>query len=235
MNSLTGKTAIITGAGRGIGRSIAVNLAKAGANTVLVSRTLSQLKETESLLNEFGVKTLCLDVDISEEKQVIKLKSKVLEEFENVDILVNNAGVGYFSNVVDTDLNQYDEMFNVNMRGLFLMIKSFLPKMIEQNSGDIINVASLAGKNAVAGGAVYAATKWAVIGFSKSLMLEVRKYNIRVIAICPGSVSTTFSDRLRTSTKLPTPDTIADIVLFTLQMPKNVMVSEIDVRPTIPE
>lgn len=107
--------------------------------------------------------------------------------------------------------------------------------MIKQNSGDIINISSLAGRNAFVGGAGYSATKWAVIGFARSLMLEVRKNNIRVITICPGSVNTSFSNNVKDTSQMPQPEDIAKVVVDALSMPRNVMVSEIDVRPTNPD
>lgn len=234
MNRLVGQNAIITGAGRGIGRAIAVALGNEGANLILVSRTLSQLEETADLIKKNNQRIYCLKADISKENEVDYIKKSVIDNFGRVDILVNNAGLGYFSNIIDTDLQKYDEMFNVNVRGLFLTTKAFLPLMIQNKQGDIVNISSLAGRNALEGGAVYAATKWAVIGFSRSLMLEVRKYNIRVITICPGSVNTTFTDLKIDNPTIPQPEDIANVLVNALLMPRNVMVSEIDIRPTNP-
>ncbi|RCK77317.1 MAG: 3-oxoacyl-[acyl-carrier protein] reductase [Ignavibacteriae bacterium] len=235
MNQLSGLTAVVTGAGRGIGRAIALALGSEGCNLVLISRTISQLEETASLINNKNLRIECIKGDISKESDVNLIHKKVIDKFGDIDILVNNAGVGYFKkNVIEMDVKEYDEMFDINMRGLFLITKTFLPAMIRKNNGDIVNISSLAGRNAIEGGAVYAATKWAVIGFSRSLMLEVRKHNIRVITVCPGSVNTTFSDSGQNRISIPQPEDIARVVIDALLMPRNVMVSEIDVRPTNP-
>lgn len=228
------KTAVVTGAGRGIGRAIAVALGNEGMNLVLISRTPSQLEETAELIQNNNQRIYCLKGDISKEQDVNSICKNVIDNFGRVDILVNNAGVGYFSSVVNTNLNEYDEMFNTNMRGMFLLTKAFLPSMIQNKQGDIVNISSLAGRNAIENGAVYAATKWAVIGFSRSLMLEVRKYNIRVITICPGSVNTTFINAKNNNLSIPQPEDIAKVLVNALFMPRNVMVSEIDIRPTNP-
>lgn len=122
---------------------------------------------------------------------------------------------------------------NVNLKGVFLASRAVLPIMMKQQSGEIINIASLAGKNSFAGGAVYSATKWGLIGFARSLMLEVRDYNIRVVTICPGSVNTSFADKERNDSYITQPEDVADTVIFALSMPGRSNVSEIDIRPTV--
>jgi len=230
--SLKNKTAIVTGASRGIGKSIALSLTNAGAKVVLAARHEEELKLVEMEIRKNGGQCLVVQADVGEESQVTRLVEKAADAFGAIDILVNNAGYGIFSNVVDTAVKDFDGMMNVNLRGIFLCCKGVLPTMIRQKAGAIINIASLAGKNSVIGGATYAATKWGLLGFSRSLMLEVRDFNIRVVAICPGSVNTSFSDHSKDSDKIIQPQDVADTVLFSLTMPARSNVSEIDIRPT---
>ncbi len=237
--NFTGKTALITGAGRGIGRAIALALAGEGADVCLVSRTTSDLERLAGEIKRLGRKAVPLAGDVSSEKDVRSIVKRVVRECSSLDILVNNAGIGYFSPVIEMKTDQFDEMFSVNVRGVFLFTREVLPIMVKQQSGDIINIASLAGRNSFVGGAGYSATKWGLIGFARSLMLEVRENNIRVITICPGSVDTSFGDsgarKARSKGRIPSADDIATVVMDTVKMPRHVMVSEVDVRPTNPK
>ncbi len=230
---LKGKTAVVTGASRGIGKSIALSLADAGVKVVLVARHQNDLESAEKEIRKNGGQCIVVQADVSEEAGVFRLMEKTTDAFGTVDILVNNAGHGIFSKVVDTAVKDFDGMMNVNLRGVFLCCKGVLPLMIRQKSGSIINIASLAGKNSFIGGASYSATKWGLLGFSRSLMLEVRDFNIRVVAICPGSVNTSFSNHSKDSDKIIQPQDVAETVLFALTMPARSNVSEIDIRPTI--
>lgn len=162
----------------------------------------------------------------------------VLRELGTPAILVNNAGIGRFRPVVETSTDDYDDIMDTNVRGTFLMTRAFLPAMLAEGRGDIVNVASLAGKNAVKGGAVYAASKHAVLGFSKSLMLEVRQYGLRVIAVCPGSVDTSFFGNADTvgprSDRILKPEDVAQAIVLALEADPRAMLSEIDLRPSNP-
>jgi NADP-dependent 3-hydroxy acid dehydrogenase YdfG len=231
--SLKAAVAIITGASKGIGKSIALSLAAEGSKVVLASRNQKELDDLAKEIRARGGTSLSVVTDVSDEAQVLRLVKKTIAEFGRIDVLVNNAGYAVISKVVDANVNDYDGMMNVNLRGPFLCSKAVLPSMIEQKRGAIINIASLAGKNALAGGAIYSATKWGLLGFSRSLMLEVREYNIRVVTICPGSVNTTFSDHSKDGEKIIQPQDVADAVLFALTMPARSNVSEIDIRPTV--
>jgi 3-oxoacyl-[acyl-carrier protein] reductase len=234
---LEGKIAIVTGAGRGIGKAIALALAKNGSDIVVAARTQSEIANTTKEIEKLGRKSLAIPTDVSDENDVQNLIQKTIQQFGRIDILVNNAGIGSFGKVQDLSVRDFDRMWAVNMRGVFLCTRAVLPHMTKQNSGDIVIISSLAGRNAFIGGAGYAATKWALIGFSRCLMLEVREHNIRTVVICPGSVDTTFntSGSPKSSGAIPTADDIAQVVVDTLLMPRNVMVSEVDVRPTNPK
>ena len=227
---------LVTGAGRGIGKSIATTLAAEGSEIVLVSRTKSELESVKNEIEHQGGKAHVIPADITRPADVNRMFSEVSQRFRRLDILVNNAGIGHFAPVRDLSLDDFDAMWNVNMRALFLCTKEAVRIMEQQKNGAIVNISSLAGKNAFVNGAGYAATKWALMGFAKCLMLEVRSSNIRVITICPGSVDTSFShtkDQAK-SDRIIHPQDVADILLAAIKVPSRSMVSEIDIRPMNP-
>ena len=237
--NLNDKIAIVTGAGRGIGKATALALAKHGANVVVTARTESEIENVADEIRQFGRNSLTVRADISRESDVRTIVSETLDKFGTVDILINNAGIGLFANVDQLSVKDFDRMWEVNMRGVFLCCRAVIPRMMKQKSGDIINMSSLAGRNAFIGGAGYCATKWALIGFARCLMLEVREHDVRVITLCPGSVNTRFGEQRknspRSSGNIPKAEDIAQVVVDTLLMPRNVMVSEVDIRPTNPK
>jgi NADP-dependent 3-hydroxy acid dehydrogenase YdfG len=236
MPGLKNKIAIVTGASKGIGRAIAQHYGHEGAKLVISARNQETLLSVEDELKSSGVETVLVVADMSKEDDVKGLIKTAIDTFGRIDILVNNAGFGIFKPVSEMTTEEYDQLFSVNMRGTFIASREVLKYMTKQNDGVIINVASLAGKNAVENGAVYAATKWAMLGFGKSLMLEVRKYNIRVITICPGSVDTDFSSsHLKNRDKILKPEDIAEAAVLAASLPARAMMSEIDLRPTNPK
>jgi NADP-dependent 3-hydroxy acid dehydrogenase YdfG len=234
MRSLNDQVAIVTGASKGIGKAIAVALAGNGARVALAARTARDLEAVASELKSAGHVAIAIPTNVGVEEEVEALVSKTLESFGRLDILVNNAGIGVFKPVVDMGASEFDLMWNVNVRGVFLATRAVLPHMMKSRSGQIVNISSLAGKNSVKNGAVYAATKWALRGFASSLMLEVREANIRVITIFPGSVDTNFSATSKRGKGITQPEDVADAVVFAITAAERSMFSEIDVRPTIP-
>jgi 3-oxoacyl-[acyl-carrier protein] reductase len=234
---LKNKVAIITGASKGIGRTVAIELAKRGVHVAISARSKNLLEDLSSKISESGVTALYFRGDMSIESEIKKFVARVIGKFQRLDILINNAGIGYFNNVIDLPTEKWDEMFNLNIRGLFIMTRETLPYLRKAGEAVIVNIASLAGKNAFTGGAGYAATKHAVLGFSRCLMLEERQYGVRVITICPGSVNTNFSpsaeDDQKKKRKLQTDD-IASTIINAIQLPQRAMISEIDIRPTNP-
>jgi len=163
---------------------------------------------------------------------------KIIDVYGKIDHLINNAGIGIMKKVVDASLDDFKKQVDVNLFGVFNFTKAVLPKMIERRSGSIINIASLAGKNSFIGGTMYSATKHALLGFAKSLMLEVREYNIRIASICPGSVNTGFSSGSldpRSKGEILKPEDVAEVVISVIKMPVRVLMSEIDLRPTNPK
>lgn len=234
---LENSVALVTGAGRGIGRAIALTLANQGATVILTARTKSELEAVRSEIVSKGGKSIAIQADITKDNDVARLFDEAFAQTKRLDILVNNAGMGIFKPVKELTVSDFDTMWNLNMRALFLCTQRVVKIMEKQKGGIIVNVSSLAGKNAFLGGAGYAATKWALMGFSKCLMLEVREQNIRVITICPGSVDTSFSHPQDPSKaeKILSPQDIADTLLAAISLPERAMVSEIDIRPTNPK
>lgn len=235
---LAGAIALVTGAGRGIGRAVALTLARNGATVIVTARTAEELDSVKAEIEGIGGSAMAVSADLTKQGDVKDLFRKVVDTYQHIDILVNNAGIGTFAPVREMPPEDFDAMWALNMKAVFECTRHVLPLMESQKQGAIINVASLAGKNSFVGGAGYSATKWALIGFARSLMLEEREFNIRVITICPGSVDTTFSTHKpdpKRSEKVLHPQDVADSILAALMMPDRAMVSEIDIRPTNPK
>ncbi|MBI4429315.1 MAG: SDR family NAD(P)-dependent oxidoreductase [Ignavibacteriales bacterium] len=235
--TLKGKVALVTGSGRGIGKAVSLKLAAEGAEVVLSARTTKEIENVRKEIEQRGGRAISIQADLTKEPELDGLFSAIEKHHGRLDILVNNAGVGYFAPVRSLSLRDFDEMWGLNMRALFLCSQKALPIMEKQQGGCIVNISSLAGKNAFVNGAGYAATKWALMGFSKCLMLEERQYNIRVVTVCPGSVDTSFSpleaDRTNVD-RILKPQDVADAVYAALILPDRAMMSEIDLRPTNP-
>jgi len=234
--SMKNQVAIVTGASKGIGKAIALSFAKEKMNVVLAARTKSELEKVATEVETLGGKALVVPGDVSRGQSVDQLVTQTIDKFGKIDILINNAGMGVFAPVDELETQDFDRMFAVNMRGVFLCTRAVLPHMKKQKSGAIINISSLAGKNFFKGGAGYAATKWALNGFTKCLMLEAREYNIRVSVVCPGSVATEFSPHAgKDPAKILQSQDVADSVMGILRLPSNALMSEIDLRPTNPK
>ncbi|PWA13181.1 oxidoreductase [Pueribacillus theae] len=190
---LRGKVVLITGASTGIGASIAIEIGKYGAVPILIARNREKLKHVQlEFFHRYGVKPPFYSVDVGNRLEVEKAFEKIQAENKNIDILINNAGFGVFEAFADTDLGEIEEMFAVNVFGLMHFTKLILPQMLERNSGHIINIASQAGKIATPKSSGYSASKWAVIGFSNSLRMELKKSNIHVSTVNPGPIKTEF-------------------------------------------
>lgn len=190
---LNGKVAIITGASSGIGEAAARVLAAEGANLVITARREEKLS---TLVNDFksqGTKAIYVVGDASMEETALQTVDAAMKEFGRIDILINNTGIGNYKELVDTSAAEYDEMMITNMRSTFLFTRFVVPTMILQGSGTILIISSMAGINGYPGQAVYCATKFAQMGFAKSLDKELRPKGIKVGVICPGGVKTEFA------------------------------------------
>ncbi len=231
---LSNQVAVVTGAGRGIGSAIAQKLASLGAISVLCGRSAAPLQTTASEIGARGGKAHVIQCDVTDLASVEAVARQVETVFGRIDILVNNAGVGS----VGTPLHEmppdlWERVLNTNLRGVYYAIRSFAPFMIRARSGHIINISSLAGKNALPNGAAYAASKWGLNGLTYSVAEELRAYNIRVSVICPGSTETAFSPHTgKASNQMLQPEDIAHVVeMLVTQRPQS-FVSEVLLRPT---
>jgi 3-oxoacyl-[acyl-carrier protein] reductase len=232
---LAGKVAVVTGAGRGIGAAIAVRLAKMGATVVLCSRSPGPLDFTAAKISKTGAKADVFACDISDLRSVEALAAHVEESFGRVDILVNNAGVGGFKEPLhQMPPESWDIVLNTNLRGVYYCIRSFAPMMIKARDGHIVNISSLAGKNALPNGAAYAASKWGLNGLSYSVAEELRVHNIRVSVVCPGSVQTDLTPHEgKDPNKMLQSEDVAHVVAMLVTQAPRSFVSEVLLRPTL--
>jgi short-subunit dehydrogenase len=236
---LKDKVVVVTGASKGIGKATALLLAKEGANLALSARSADLLEKVSQDIKAMGRQAFTYVGDMSKEGDIIKFIQGTVEKFGKIEILINNAGFGHFHSIADFPTKNWDEMFNLNVRGLFITTRESLPHLRKAGESVVINVVSLAGKNAFVGGGGYAATKHALLGFSRCLMLEERKNGVRVLAICPGSVATSFFDAHHETfdpkrDKILAAEDVAESIIHMIRLPQRAMVSEIDIRPTNP-
>ena len=231
---LGGKTAVVTGGGRGIGAAIAQRLAGLGAATVICGRKAEALQQTAKAIKQRGGRCEAWPCDVTDYASVAALAGRVQQTFGRVDILVNNAAIGGFGGPLHTmPTDQWDPLLNTNLRGVFYCIHAFAPLMISGGGGDIVNVSSIAGKNALPGGAAYAASKWGLNGLSYSVAEELRGHNIRVAVVCPGSTNTELSPHKgKDPNKMLQPEDVADVVALMVTQARRAFTSEVVLRPT---
>jgi len=231
---LDGKVALVTGGGRGIGAAIAQKLANLGAFTFICGRNASELQATADTICNGKGRCQAIPCDVADLAQVEYLARTVQDKAGSVDILINNAGVEGFGTPLHQLLpERWDQILNINLRGVFYTIRTFAPMMIEKRAGEIINISSLAGKNPLPNGAAYAASKWGLNGLSYSIAEELRQHNIRVTVVCPGSVNTALSPHEgKDPKKMLQAEDVAHVVeMLVTQQPRS-FVSEVLLRPT---
>jgi 3-oxoacyl-[acyl-carrier protein] reductase len=234
-SALEGQVAVVTGAGRGIGAAIARKLGTMGAAVLVSGRTLAPLDQTVRTIVEAGHRAEAVTCDVTAQQSVKALAEQVEKKFGRVDILVNNAGIGGFSTPLhQLPVEDWDRILNTNLRGVFYMIHALAPLMIKGKSGHIINISSLAGKNALPNGAAYAASKWGLNGLSYSVAEELRSHNIRVAVICPGSTNTELSPHEgKSASRMLQPDDVAHVVEMLVTQAPQSFASEVLLRPTL--
>jgi 3-oxoacyl-[acyl-carrier protein] reductase len=190
MESLKDKIALITGAGKGIGKAVALALAKEGVNVALIARTEADVKAVAQEARSLGVKASYACADVSDRAQVEAAVNTLQKDLGPVDILINNAGTGTFGKFLELEPEVWENQVKVNLFGVYYTTRAVLGQMIERQTGDIVNISSTAGKTGSAVTSAYSASKFGVFGLSESLMQEVRKHNIRVTALAPSTVVT---------------------------------------------
>jgi len=231
---IAGQVAVITGAGRGIGLAIARSLSRLGATTALCGRTGTPLDSAAKAIVEAGGKAEVILCDVTSLESVEAAAGRIEASFGRVDVLINSAGIaGRVGPLHHLPPDAWEQILNTNLRGVYYAIRALAPMMIRAGSGHIINVSSLAGKNALPNGAAYAASKWALNGLSYSVAEELRSHNIRVSVICPGSTNTEFSPHAgKDPARMLQPEDVAHAVEMLVTQGPQSFVSEVDLRPT---
>lgn len=236
MQDLKGKTALITGGSKGIGLAAAQALADNGVNVAIVARDQDVLKDALLILEKKGVKAIAISGDVSNKEDVENIVSEVLSDFGQIDILINNAGIMGGGSFFDDNEDIFRKMMDVNVFGMYYMMKTVLPEMQKQSSGDVINISSVSGLRSSANSALYAASKHAVIGLTEGVMQEVRKDNIRVQYLTPSAVLT---DLIGESSLDPEsmihPEDIAEIIVNQLKLNPRTFIKNSEMWATNPQ
>jgi len=229
---LTGKVALVTGGSRGIGRAIAHRIGRLGAAVAICARKSADLDRAAAGLRDEGILCMGIESDVTRAEDVQRMIEQTSKELGEIEILVNNAGIGVFGPFYERTDTDWHAVVDTNLKAVFLTSRAVSPGMIRLGRGHIINLSSLASKSAFAGGAIYCASKWGLMGLTSCMAEDLRAHGIRVSVVCPGSVATEFSSHAgRNPTTLLHPDDVAYAVGTLLTQSAQSFISEIDVRP----
>ncbi|WP_339160727.1 3-ketoacyl-ACP reductase [Siminovitchia sp. FSL H7-0308] len=238
MRNLQGKNALITGAGRGIGRATAIAFAKEGIHVGLIGKTFDNLEKVAKELEEYEVNVTVAVADVSDHDSVMAAVDHVKSELGPIDILINNAGIAKFGKFLDLTPEEFKRIIDVNVMGMYYVTRAVLPDMIERQSGDIINISSTAGQKGGPVMSAYSTSKFAVLGLTESLMYEARKHNIRVTALTPSTVATdlAFAENLTDGNpeKVMQPEDIAEVMVAQLKLHPRVFIKSAGLWSTNP-
>ena len=238
MINLKNKNALITGDGKGIGKAVAIALAKEGVNIVLIARTQADIDEVAQEINTYDVKTLALTADVADINSVNLAIEKAIASFQTIDILINNAGIAAFGKFLELEPSEWERIIQVNLMGVYYVTRAILPNMIERQTGDIINISSTAGLNGNALTSAYSASKFALLGLTDSLMQEMRKHNIRVTALTPSTVATDMAKELNLTDgnpeKVMQAEDIAELLIAQLKLNRRVFIKNSSIWSTNP-
>lgn len=230
---LAGKKGLITGANSGIGKAIALLFAKQGADLCLVARRREELFKVAEQCNAFGVTALPIPADITDEVRVKTIARKAIHSFKKIDILINNAGYGKYGPFAAMPIDEWDRMWRVNVRGAVLVTQAFLPSMMAEKSGHIVNISSIHGIHTSANASAYCATKFAVTGLTEALAKELWKDGIKVSTVCPGGVLTPFLGvpPEKKNREFLEPEEVAQVVLDVVTAPGKALVTKVVIAP----
>ncbi|MFC3884383.1 3-ketoacyl-ACP reductase [Bacillus songklensis] len=236
--SLKGKVALVTGAGKGIGRAVAIALAKEAVNVGLIARSENDLQKVKEEVEALGVKAAYATADVSSMEEVNQAVESLKGELGSTDILINNAGIAKFGKFLELDPQEWKQMIDVNLMGVYYVTRAVLPQMIERNSGDIINISSTAGQKGAPVTSAYSASKFGVLGLTESLALEVRKHNIRVSALTPSTVATDLAIEQNLTDgnpeKVMQPEDLAEFMIAQLKLHPRVFIKSAGLWSTNP-
>jgi NAD(P)-dependent dehydrogenase (short-subunit alcohol dehydrogenase family) len=230
---LSGKVAVVTGAGRGIGRAVALALGKNGATVITAARTEAQIEAVSQEISQAGGKSIAIACDLADEKQIEALFATVQEKFGRLDFQINNAAIGLFGQLAEFPTADLDRLLSINVRGTYLCCQQAMRMMIPQQSGYIINVSSVVGFKGYGNQSAYTASKHAVTGLTKALAVEAQPHNIRISVVDPGGTDTALVAAARPDLDrsiLMQPEDIATAVLFLLSLSERAAVDEIYIR-----
>jgi 3-oxoacyl-[acyl-carrier protein] reductase len=235
MNKLGNKVAYITGGSKGIGFGIAQSLLNEGMKVAITGRNMEAVQEAAKALDASGAKVLAIQSEVSEAADEIKAIQQTIEHFGQVDVVIANAGVGIFGSIEDLTAAQWKQTIDTNLTGVFNTIKASIDAL-KQTKGYIITIASLAGTNFFEKASAYNASKFGLVGFTQAVMLDLRKYGIKVTTIMPGSVTSYFNNHVpnEADTWKIQPEDIGEIIIGLLRMHPRTLPSKIEVRPTMP-
>lgn len=238
MESLKGKKALITGGGKGIGRTLAVALAQEGVDIALLGRSAGSLEAVAKEIGGTGVKVAYATADVSDIQAVNEAVALLTKELGEPDILINNAGIAAFGGFMELEPAQWEQIIRVNLLGVYYVTRAVLPGMIARKTGDIINISSTAGQRGAPLTSAYSASKFGLLGLTESLMLEVRKHNIRVSALTPSTIATDMAKDLHLTDgnpdKVLQPEDLAEFVVAQLKLNRRVLVKSAGLWSTNP-
>ncbi|MGV3704413.1 MAG: 3-ketoacyl-ACP reductase [Arcticibacter sp.] len=238
MESIKGKIALVTGAGKGIGRAIAIALANEGVHVALLARTESDLITLSREIEEKGVKSAIAAADISNIESVNSAVQQIQNSLGNIDILINNAGIAKFGKFMDLEPAEWEDQIKVNLFGTYYVTRAVIPQMIDRKTGDIVNISSTAGLKGAPATSAYSASKFGVLGLTDSLMQEMRKHNIRVTALTPSTVVTDLAKSSNlinnNEERVMHPEDLAELIIAQLKLNRRVFVKDASMWSTNP-